>query len=112
MKFLNCLVFAVMLSLASSNQVFAQTNTALLTDSVKVVKLKVKGITCSSDLKTISANVEKLKGVSSCKAGKMGTTSAFEICYNPILVSEKEINTAIESTAGCDNPDNRPYKVK
>lgn len=101
-----------MLLIAGTNQVFSQTNSALHSDSVKVISLKVKGITCSTDLKTISANVEKLKGVSSCKAGKMGTTSSFEISYNPNWISVKEINTAIENTSGCENPDDRPYKVK
>ena len=64
------------------------------------------------DLKMISANVEKLKGVSSCKTGKQGTTTTFKIEYNPALVTEKEIFAVIENTGSCDNPDERPYTVK
>lgn len=64
------------------------------------------------DLKMIAANVEKKQGVSSCKPGKQGTTTTFEIQYNPAVVTEKEIFAAIENTGSCENPDARPYKVK
>ena len=87
-------------------------NTNQQADTIKTASIKVKGITCSMDLKMISANVEKLKGVSSCKAGKQGTTTTFEVKFNPALVTEKEIYTAIEGTGSCENPDERPYKVK
>ena len=63
-------------------------------------------------LKTISGNVEKLEGVSSCTAGKAGATSSFEVKFDPALVTEKQIYSAIEDTGGCKNPDDRPYKVK
>jgi len=107
MKFIKSFVLACIALMASTNIAFSQT-----TDSTQTLSLKVKGITCSTDLKTISSNVEKLKGVSSCKAGKMGTTSSFLVIFNPTIVSEKEISTAIESTGGCENPNDRPYKVK
>jgi len=107
MKFIKSFVLAFIVLTATASIAFSQT-----TDSTKTVTVKVKGINCSMDLKTISANVEKLKGVSSCQAGKMGTTSSFLIKYNPALVTEKEINTAIENTGGCENPDEKPYKVK
>lgn len=98
---------------ATTNIAFSQTTTTnQTTDSLKTATIKVKGITCSMDLKMISANVEKLNGVSSCKSGKQGTTTTFEVKYNPALVNEKEIFTAVESTGSCENPDERPYKVK
>lgn len=81
-------------------------------DSAKTATIKVKGVTCSHDLKTIGGNVEKLKGVSYCKAEKAGPTTQFEVKFNPALVTEKEIYAAIEATAGCQNPNDRPYKVK
>lgn len=64
------------------------------------------------DVKTISGNVEKLQGVSSCKAGKTGPTSSFEIKYNPASVTESDIHFAIENTGGCEDPNEKPYKVK
>lgn len=113
MKFIKSFVYAFIVLIATTNSALSQTtNPNQPQDSVKTITLKVKGITCSTDLKTIAANVEKIKGVNSCKAGKMGTTSSFEIKYNPALVTVKEINTTIENTGGCENPNDKPYKVK
>lgn len=98
---------------ATANFAYSQTTTSnQTTDSIKTVTVKVKGITCSMDLKMISANIEKVKGVSSCQAGKQGTTTTFEVKYNPALVTEKEIFAAIENTGSCENPGERPYKIK
>lgn len=104
---------AFITSTASLSNAFSQTtNVTQTTDSTKTTRIKVKGINCSMDLKTISANVEKLKGVNSCKTIKQGVTATFEVKFNPAMVSEKEIYAAIENTGGCENPDERPYKVK
>ncbi len=104
---------AITLVLAS-NTTFAQaaTEQEQVSETTKSIKAKVKGITCSTDLKMISANVEKLKGVNSCKDVKAGPTTTFEIAYNPALVTEEEIYAAIQNTGSCENPDERPYKVK
>lgn len=113
MKFIKSFVLAFIGMTAASNSAFSQTtSTRLQTDSLKTLSIKVKGITCSMDLKMIAANVEKLQGVSSFKAGKQGTATTFEAKFNPALVTEKEIYAAIEGTGSCENPDERPYKVK
>ena len=80
--------------------------------SDSTITIKVKGVTCSNDLKTLSDNVMQLKGVSACKPGKAGPVSVFKVTFNPALVGTKEIFKAIESTAGCSDPEERPYKVK
>ena len=72
----------------------------------------VTGVTCSTDLTMIKASVEKVQGVSACKTVKQGATTSFEIKYNPRLSTEKAINAAIEGTSSCENPDERPYKIK
>lgn len=113
MKFITSCILAVVLLTATSNHTFSQTTTSKqAADSLITVTVKVKGITCSMDLKMIAANVEKVNGVSSCKAGKQGTTTTFEITYHPFVVTEKEIFAAIENTGSCENPDERPYKIK
>ena len=89
----------------------AQT-TPVQESSVKTSAVKVKGVTCKNDLKSIAGNVEKLKGVSTCLPEKAGPTTTFQIKFDPKLVSEKEIFAAIEATPGCENPNDRPYKVK
>lgn len=114
MRFSNIFVLTFIFILASTTASFAQSTKeeVQIEDATKTITTKVKGITCSDDLKTISANVEKLKGVSTCKAGKTGPTTTFEIAYNPALVTEKEIHAVIQDTEGCENPDDRPYKVR
>lgn len=104
---------AFTVTIATTNIAFSQTTAAnQTTDSFKTATFKVKGVSCSMDLKMISSNVEMVKGVSSCKAGKQGTTTTFEVKYNPALVAEKEIFAAIDNTGSCESPDERPYKIK
>jgi copper chaperone CopZ len=92
-----------------SNTAFSQTTD---TKQLKSATIKVKGVTCSGDLKTIAGNVEKLEGVASCVAEKPGATTIFEVKFNPTQVTEKQIYAAIEGTEGCKDPRDRPYKVK
>ena len=108
-------VLALTLVVASVSLATAQSvNTVQTTDDTKVTTttVKVKGVGCAADLKSISANVERLKGVSTCKTLKKGSVSTFEVKYNPALVSKESIHFAIEDTPGCKNPNDRPYKVK
>ena len=77
------------------------------------VTVKVSGITCSGDLTMIAAGVEKMNGVSSCKqTGKMSASTSFEVKFDRSKISYAEVVKAIEGTASCDHPDQRPYKVK
>lgn len=81
--------------------------------TLQTIKLKVGGITCTGDCKDIQKVVSKINGVTSCKQmGKPSATSVFEITFNPAVVTEKEIRRVVEDTPGCDNPDEKPYKVK
>lgn len=99
----------VLLIAAASFGTKAQTASAAKDTTVT---LKVKGLTCSNDLRTIAANVKEIKGVTDCKAGKLGPTSSYKITYNPILVNIKDVVAAIENTPGCGDGEERPYKVK
>lgn len=116
MKFSKIFVLAITIMVASTTVTFSQTTNSTKSiqkaDSTKTVAVKVKGVTCSMDIKMISANVEKLKGVSTCKTEKQGPTTTFDVLYNPTMVTEKEIYAAIENTGSCETPNERPYKVK
>jgi copper chaperone CopZ len=104
---------ATLLGLFGTNAAFSQQPTPAPNPAdTQTTIMKVKGITCSADLKTIMANVEKVSGVTSCKPGKQGPTTSFEIRYNPAQTTEKEIQASIEGTGGCKDPNERPYKVK
>lgn len=111
MKIFNLLMMVCFLHISIPTKNYAQNNNQN-SDSTKIITVKVKGVTCSGDLKTIAGNVEKLAGVTYCKTGKMGANSSFEVSYNPTKVNLKDIRSAIESTSGCENPNDRPYKVK
>ncbi len=104
------LFFALFLVMCNACQ--AQSSETPKTDTLKSMIFKVKGITCSNDVKTITGNIEKLGGIQRCKADKPGATTSFELFYNPARVSEKDIIAAIENTGGCENPNEKPYKVK
>ena len=117
MKLSNIFAFAIMLMVASTTVSYAQSKeetkqATQTTTTVKTITPKVKGITCGSDLKTITANIKKLDGVTSCETGKVGATTAFTIVYDPTLVTEEQIHHAIQNTGGCKNPNDRPYKLK
>jgi copper chaperone CopZ len=113
MNFIKSIILVVIALTATANIVFSQTtNPIQKADSIEIITVKVKGVTCSMDLKMIAANVEKLEGVNSCKTGKKGTTTTFKVNMNTSLVTEKEIHSAIENTGSCENPDERPYKIK
>jgi copper chaperone CopZ len=102
-------IIALFVFAAIGNSAFAGAGAS---PSDSTITIKVKGVTCSNDLKTLATNVMELKGVSNCTPGKAGPTSVFKITYNPALVSTKEIYKAIENTGGCSDPNERPYKVK
>lgn len=109
-------IFSILLFSLSASFAFAQTTPTKTPQSSSNKEItsviKVKGVTCKNDLQTIADNVEKLTGVASFKANKPGPTTSFQLKFNPALVSEKEIFAAIEATPGCENPNDRPYKVK
>lgn len=101
------LIFLLLTSAAS----FAQSE-APFTLRADSVDLKVKGITCSMDLRQISDKVEAVAGVSRCEVLKEGAVSLFRVTYDSDVASEDAIYRAVENTGGCENPEERPYKVK
>ena len=103
------LIIAFLMLISIGSKSFAQIEQPA-TDTT--ITIKVKGVTCNNDLKTLSTNVLELKGVSECKPGKAGAVSVFKVTYNPAQVDTKEIYKAIENTGGCSDPNERPYKVK
>lgn len=113
MNFLKSFLLAFTFFLASVNIAFSQnTDTSQAVEETTTLSIAVKGITCSTDLTMISTNVTKLNGVKSCDVIKQGPTSKFKVTFNPVLVTKKDIHTAIEGTGSCEDPDERPYKVK
>ena len=117
-SFIYTAAFVLVFTFAASFSVKAQNTkdqptTAAQSQKLQTIKLKVSGITCAGDCKDIQKVVANLNGVASCKqVGKPTATSVFEVTFNPAVVTEKEIRSKVEDTPGCENPTDRPYKVK
>jgi copper chaperone CopZ len=101
------IIIAIFLFAIPALKSYAQTATKDTT-----ITLKVKGLTCSNDLKTIATNVKEIKGVTACKPGKLGPTSTYKVTFNPAVVNRNDLVAVIENTPGCGDGDEKPYKVK
>lgn len=106
------LLFTTTVAFAQTSE--ANSQTELKSEQEKsTISLKVSGITCGHDLKTLNERLKAIKGVYNCETvGKRGVKTKFEINYNPSLITEKEIRAAFEGTPGCEDPNEYPYKVK
>ncbi len=113
MKYVQSILLTIIVVVTSSNLVFSQSsNNTEENVSIQTSIIKVKGVTCAKDLSMISTQIEKLQGIISCEVLKKGATSKFKVQFNPSLVKESDIHLAIESTGSCEDPNERPYKVK
>ena len=96
-----------------SQQTVEQSTSTAQAQKLQTIKLKVSGITCAGDCKYIAKAVSKLNGVSSCKPiGNPSATSKFEVTFDPAVITKKDIQKKVEETPGCENPNDKPYKVK
>lgn len=115
MKRFAYLVVACTISVTAT---FAQTSNVNNTETTQqqekeTVVLKVSGVTCGHDLKTLSERLKAVDGVYNCETvGKRGVKTSFSVEYNPGVITEKDIRSAFESTPGCTDPNELPYKVK
>ena len=117
MKKITCILAASTLlfttvSFAQTSDVATQTEQQAEQEK-STVSLKVSGITCGHDLKTLNEKLKAIKGVYNCETvGRRGVKTNFKVDYNPNLITEKEIRAAFEGTPGCEDPNEFPYKVK
>ena len=112
MKMLSAIFFCLGCCLLVPATTFAQAPAATQGSASGTLQVKVKGVGCANDLKTLAETVTALNGVAKCTTLKRGAVTTFEIAYDPALVAATKIHAAIEDTPGCTAPDSRPYKVK
>lgn len=116
MKKIAYLVIACTISLTSAFAQTRTTNTQTVeqTEQEKTsITLKISGINCGNDLRTLSERLNSFEGVYNCETvGKRGAKTKFKVDYNPSVITEKDIRKAFESTPGCSDPNDLPYKVK
>ena len=111
-KFFNVLALFICFTFSFALQSCGQNIRTQKNDSIKTDTIIVSGITCGMDLKIISGNLEKQKGISSCIAGKAKVATAFIVKYNSSEISKETIEKVIEESPDCTFPDQKPYKVK
>ena len=114
MKIFKSILLVCGVVFATSNLAQAQAIVGSTTTETSIVtsSIKVNGVGCSSDIKSIIKNIASINGVSKCELGKKGATSVFNVSFDAAVVDVADIHTAIEDTPGCKNPNDRPYKVK
>lgn len=102
-------IVAVVAILFISCPAFAQANT----DSVKKAVIKVANLHCNNDMPTIKKQLLNQDGIEDVSFTEIaGDASVFTINYHTSAINQEQIEKAIESTPGCDDKSETPYKVK
>ncbi len=107
-KILTCIIAVTAIFFAQTTS--AQTATI---DSVKKIEVKVVNLHCGNDMPTIKKRLLNQEGIDEVKFTDIsGESSMFTISYHTSVTSQEQIEKAIESTPGCDDKNETPYKVK
>lgn len=82
-------------------------------DTAKTITLKVTNLHCNNDMPTIKKRLLNADGIDKVSFTDIfGETSTFTIVYHTAATSQEQIEKAIESTPGCDDVGETPYRVK
>jgi copper chaperone CopZ len=81
-------------------------------DSVLTAEIKVVNLHCNNDMPTIKKRLLNQDGVDEVKfTDRNGDASVFTIVYHTAATSRPQIEKAIETTPGCDDKTETPYRV-
>lgn len=81
-------------------------------DSVLTTEIKVVNLHCNNDMPTIKKRLLNQDGVDEVKfTDRNGDASVFTIVYHTAATSRPQIEKAIETTPGCDDKTETPYRV-
>jgi copper chaperone CopZ len=81
-------------------------------DSVLTAEIKVVNLHCNNDMPTIKKRLLNQDGVDEVKfTDRNGDASVFTIVYHTAATSRLQIEKAIETTPGCDDKTETPYRV-
>ena len=82
-------------------------------DTAKTITLKVTNLHCNNDMPTIKKRLLNSEGIDEVSfTGISGETSTFTIVFHTSATSREQIEKAIETTPGCDDKGETPYRVK
>lgn len=82
-------------------------------DSLKRITIKVSNLHCINDMPTIKKQLLNQDGIEEVTFTDINASiSVFTINYHTSAISQEQIEKAIESTPGCDDKSEMPYRVK
>lgn len=82
-------------------------------DTLKTATIKIKGISCTMDLPIIKKKLVNEEGIDDVAYSEVKSEAVFfTVKYHTAIISEKQIRTTIENAPSCDDPSEKPYKVK
>jgi copper chaperone CopZ len=103
------LLLAAAIFLSLSN---ATAQNASSADSVVTAVVKVKNLHCNGDMPTIKKRLLNQEGVEEVSfTDRVSDISSFKITYHTSATNAKAIEKAIETTPGCDDQSETPYRV-
>ena len=102
-------LFLAFTAILFSPGAFAQT-TAI--DSVKTAVIKVSNLHCDNDMPTIKKRLLNQDGIDEVAfTDRSNELSTFTITYHSSATTQAAIEKAVESTPGCDDQSETPYRV-
>jgi copper chaperone CopZ len=82
------------------------------TDSIKTVSIKVSNLHCNGDMPTIKKRLLNQDGIDEVSfTDREAERSTFTVTFHSSATNEAVIEKAIESTPGCDDQTETPYRV-
>lgn len=110
MKSLTAIFFILPIIICSTQKAAAQAAPA--PDSIKTSVIKVGNLHCDGDMPTIKKRLLNQDGIDEVTfTERSNETSVFTVVYHSAASSEALIRKAVESTPGCDDQSETPYRV-
>lgn len=98
---------AIILAFLSGTAVSAQS-----ADSVKTAVIKVNNLHCNGDMPAIKKRLLNQDGIDDVAfTDRNEEMSTFTVKYHSSVVSEAAIEKTVETTPGCDDQSETPYRV-
>ena len=83
------------------------------TNGAKTAVIKVSNLHCNNDMPTIKKQLLNQDGVEEVTFTAISNeSSTFTVIYQSAATSQDQIEKTIESTPGCDDQSEKPYRVK
>ena len=86
---------------------------AVADPQIKTIVIPVVNLHCNGDMPTIKARLLNQEGIMGVEfTDRKRDLSTFTVQYHSAATTAEAVEKAIESTPGCDAPEEMPYRVK